>query len=142
MRILIICTGNSCRSQMAEAFLKSYDQSLEVFSAGTRIEKNVNPIAVEVMAEAGIDISNQKPKLVNDFLNDYFDFVITVCDSANRMCPVFTGKVEKRMHISFKDPSYAKGSKEEIISEFRNVRDQINEKFLKFYKSLKNGKSS
>lgn len=135
-RILVICTGNTCRSQMAEGFLKSFDSSLEVFSAGTRAEQNINPFAVQVMQEVGIDISQQKPKQVDIFLNDAFDYVITVCDGAKEICPVFTGKVSKRMHIGFEDPADARGTRDEVLLVYRKVRDQIKHEFQKFYNTL------
>ncbi len=141
LKILIICTGNTCRSQMAEGFLKSFDSSLEVFSAGTKAEQNVNPFAVEVMREVGIDLSNQKPKMVDIFLNDTFDYVITVCDDANKSCPVFTGKVMHRLHIGFDDPAAAKGTREEVLSVYREVRDKILDRFRKFYKLIYDGKT-
>jgi len=111
MRILILCTGNSCRSQMAEGFLKSFDSSLEVYSAGTHPATKPNPYAVEVMAEKGIDISANQPKSVDLFVDQPFDYVITVCDGAKEVCPVFTGKVEHRLHIGFEDPADATGTK-------------------------------
>ena len=91
MKILIICTGNTCRSQMAEGFLKSFDPSLEVYSAGTAAEENVNPYAVKVMAEMGIDISHQQPEAIEKYIKNSFNYVITVCDGANEVCPVFAG---------------------------------------------------
>ena len=112
MRILIICTGNSCRSQMAEGYLKSLDSGLEVYSAGTKPEVRVNPNAVKVMKETGIDISSQVPKNADMFKDKSFDYVITVCDSAKESCPVFTGDVKNRIHIGFEDPALAKGSDE------------------------------
>ncbi|MBP7497956.1 MAG: arsenate reductase ArsC [Bacteroidales bacterium] len=133
MKILILCTGNSCRSQMVEGFLKSFNNKLEVYSAGTEPAKKVNPIAIKVMQEAGIDISNNKPKNVSEFLRHDFDYVITVCGGANESCPTFTGKVKHRLHIGFDDPSEAKGTEEEIIKEFKNIRDQIKAKFHQFY---------
>jgi len=136
MKILIICTGNTCRSQMAEGFLRSLDPKLEVFSAGTRAEQRVNPFAVKAMAETGIDISNQRPKQVDVFLNDTFDYVITVCDNARALCPTFTGKVKHRIHIGFEDPADAKGTDEAIMVVYRKVRDQIYEYFHSFYQSL------
>jgi arsenate reductase (thioredoxin) len=137
MKILIICTGNTCRSQMAEGFLKSFDSSIDVLSAGTRAEQHVNPYAVEVMQEVGIDISDQKPKQVDLFLNDAFDYVITVCDGANESCPFFSGKVIHRKHIGFEDPASAKGSREEVLPVYRKVRDQIRKEFRAFYDSIK-----
>jgi len=137
MRILILCTGNSCRSQMAEGFLKSYDPTLEVFSAGTHPAAKPNPYAVEVMAEKGIDISAQQPKNVDLFVDQPFDYVITVCDGAREVCPVFTGKVSHRLHIGFEDPADATGTREEILLVYRKVRDQIHERFSEFYQDLK-----
>lgn len=133
-RILILCTGNSCRSQMAEGFLKSFDPELEVFSAGTNPAARVSPNAIRVMAEKGIDISSGYPKDVNRFLGESFDYVITVCDNAKETCPVFMGKVNSRLHIGFDDPAEAKGSEEEVLSVFRRVRDEISRDFYEFYK--------
>ena len=118
---------------MAEGFLKSFDSTLEVFSAGTKAEQKVNPYAVEVMAEIGIDISSQMPKQVDIFLNESFDYVITVCDNARETCPVFIGKVKHHLHIGFEDPADAVGTEEEILSEFRRIRDEIKNDFYKFY---------
>lgn len=136
MRILILCTGNSCRSQMGEGFLKSFDSKMKVYSAGTEPALQVNPTAIKVMAEMGIDISQSKPKMVNQFLTDKWNYVITVCDNANETCPVFTGKVAHRLHIGFDDPSNAKGSNDFILSEFRRVRDEIKTEFFKFYSNI------
>jgi arsenate reductase len=137
-RILILCTGNSCRSQMAEGFLKSFDKNLEVYSAGTKPAGKVNPNAIKVMNEVGIDLSKNHPKMVDQFLNDSFDYVITVCDNAKETCPVFIGKVGKQLHIGFEDPADATGTEEEILSVFRKVRDEIERDFYEFYlKELK-----
>ena len=136
MKILIICTGNTCRSQMAEGFLKSFNNKLDVFSAGTNAEKKVNPYAIIVMAEKGIDISTQFPKNVDLFLKESFDYVITVCDGAKEICPVFTGKVKHRLHISFEDPAGATGSDEEKLVVYRKVRDEIEREFRKFYENI------
>ncbi len=136
MKVLILCTGNSCRSQMAEGFLRSMDPGIEVVSGGTRPEKQVNPYAVRVMKEAGIDISGHHPKNVDQFVNDSFDYVITVCDNARNSCPIFTGKVKKMVHIGFVDPADARGTDEEIMAEYRRVRDQIKVEFQKFYSTL------
>lgn len=133
MRILILCTGNSCRSQMAHGFLQSFDASLEVFSGGTEPAQQVNPKAVEVMKEAGIDISGHVPTHVNTYLNQKWDYVITVCGGANESCPAFTGKVGKRLHIGFDDPSHAVGTPEFIDAEFHRVRDEIKKRFAEFY---------
>jgi len=137
-RILILCTGNSCRSQMAEGFLKSFDKNLEVFSAGTKPSSQVHPIAIQVMKEVGIDLRKNYPKHSDQFINDPFDYVITVCDNAKESCPVFIGKVGKQLHIGFEDPAEATGTEEEIIAVFRKVRDEIKRDFYKFYqKELK-----
>lgn len=137
-KILILCTGNSCRSQMAEGILKSFDSELEVYSAGTNPADKVNPKAVQVMKEIGIDISQSYPKMVDQFLNDPFDYVITVCDNAKETCPVFIGKVGKQLHIGFEDPADATGTEEEVLSVFRKVRDKIKRDFYEFYlKELK-----
>jgi len=132
-KILILCTGNSCRSQMAHGFLQSFDPRLEVHSAGTEPAREVNPKAIAVMKESGIDISHHVPAHVNQFLNEEWDYVITVCDDANETCPAFLGKVKHRLHFGFEDPSRAIGSDEFIWSEFRRVRDKIKERFWKFY---------
>ncbi|MDP4227453.1 MAG: arsenate reductase ArsC [Bacteroidota bacterium] len=136
MKILILCTGNSSRSQMAEGFLKSYNPILQVFSAGTNPAPKVSSHAIKVMKEAGIDLSNNKPKDVKEFVNESFDYVITVCDHARETCPVFSGKVKNRLHFPFEDPSLKKGSEDEILQTYRQVREQINEKFQEFYVQL------
>ena len=133
MKILILCTGNSCRSQMAQGFLQSFDPEIEVYSAGTEPAQQVQPKAVQVMKEKGIDLRDHTPKQVAQYLDQEFDYVITVCDHANETCPVFTGKVKNRLHMGFEDPSEARGSEEYVWSEFRRVRDQIEEVFQKFY---------
>jgi arsenate reductase len=121
---------------MAEGFMRSFDSRLEVFSAGTFPAQNSNPYAIRVMKEMGIDISQNKPKSVDLFLDKPFDYVITVCDDAKESCPFFSGPVKHRLHIGFEDPAKAKGSEEEILTEYRKIRDQINEEFRKFYDSL------
>jgi len=136
MKILILCTGNSCRSQMAEGFLRSFGPQMEVISAGTRPEKQVNPNAVIVMKEIGIDISGHFPKHVDRFVNESFDYVITVCDNARESCPFFSGKVGKRVHIGFEDPADARGTDEEILNEYRRIRDLIKKGFTDFYRSI------
>ena len=133
MKILILCTGNSCRSQMAHGFLQSFDEKLTVCSAGTEPAKQINQKAVQVMKEAGIDISHHTPKLVDQYLKDEWDYVITVCDDANEICPLFMGKVKHRLHMGFEDPSHATGSEDFIMSEFRRIRDMIKEVFYSFY---------
>lgn len=133
MNILILCTGNSCRSQMAHGFLQSFNSNLNVCSAGTQPAKAVNAKAAVVMAEVGVDLSSHYPKLVVQYLEQEWDFVITVCDHANETCPLFSGKVKQRLHMGFEDPSHAQGSDEFIWSEFRRVRDQIKSGFYAFY---------
>jgi len=133
-RILILCTGNSCRSQMAEGFLKSFDSTLEVYSAGTSPAGQVHPKAIQVMKEVGIDISRHSPRLVDDFINMDFDYVITVCDHARETCPVFLGNVKHQLHVGFEDPAAATGTEEEILTVFRKVRDEIKNKFYEFYR--------
>ncbi len=133
MKILILCTGNSCRSQMAHGFLQSFDSGIDVFSGGTEASGKLNEKAVKAMSEAGIDISNHTSDSVNDFINDEWDYVITVCGGANENCPVFNGKVKHRLHMGFDDPSHATGTEEFIWSEFIRVRDDIKDTFYKFY---------
>ena len=136
MRILVLCTGNSCRSQMAEAFLKSFDPLLEVHSAGTHPAAQVHPKAIVVMKEAGVDLAGAYPKSVNQFIARSFDYVITVCDSAKETCPVFTGHVRHRRHIGFDDPAEARGTEREVLAVFRRVRDEIKQELFKFYEEI------
>ncbi len=138
MKILILCTGNSCRSQMAEGFLKSFNKELEVFSAGTEPSNQVHPKAIQVMKEIGIDLSENYPKSVDKFLNKTFDYVITVCGGANESCPTFTGKVKNRLHIGFDDPADATGTEKEILNEFIRVRDEIQHDFKLLYDTISN----
>lgn len=135
MKILIICTGNSCRSQMAQGFLQSFDKRLQIFSAGTDPATRINPTAVKVMKEVGIDISKNKPKNIDQYLNEVWDYVITVCDEANELCPVFPGKVRNRLHMGFEDPSKKKGSYLEIMNSFYETRNEIRDEFFKLYES-------
>jgi len=134
-KILILCTGNSCRSQMAEGFLKSFDKNLEVYSAGTKPAEKVNPFAVKAMKEVGIDISNGIPENVDKYINQSFDYVITVCDNAKETCPVFMGNVKHRLHIGFDDPADAVGTEDEVMPVYRRVRDEIEKEFFIFYKN-------
>ena len=117
---------------MAEGFLKSFDNSLEVYSAGTNPAPDVHPLAVKVMEEIGIDISFYLPKDVEVFKDENFDYIITVCDKAKENCPVFTGKVKSKLHIGFDDPAEAEGTEEERLKVFRKVRDEITLRLLKF----------
>ena len=133
MKVLILCTGNSCRSQMAHGFLQSFDENINVYSGGTAPATQVNAKAVEVMKEVGIDISSHVPTHVNTYLPQEWDYVITVCGGAHESCPMFTGNVRHRLHIGFDDPATATGTDEQITDKFRRVRDEIREKFAEFY---------
>ncbi len=119
---------------MAEGFLKEFDNKMEVFSAGTKPSHEVHPKAVEVMNELGIDLSDHVPENVDQYLGQPFDYVITVCGSAKETCPTFMGKVKHHLHIGFEDPADATGSNEEVLAEFRSIRDQIKRDFSLFYK--------
>lgn len=134
MKILILCTGNSCRSQMAHGFLQSFDEDLVVCSAGTEASGQLNARAVAVMGEIGIDIGHHTSDPVGQYLHDDWDYVITVCGGANENCPVFLGNVRHRLHMGFDDPSHAVGSEDYIWSEFRRVRGEIEQKFQSFYR--------
>ena len=118
---------------MAHGFLQSFDSHQEVYSAGTSPAEHVHPLAISVMAEVGIDISHHVPRNVKEYLDEPWDYVITVCGGANETCPIFVGKVGKRIHIGFDDPSNVVGSKEHVISEFRRVRDDIRKALRNFY---------
>ncbi len=123
-KVLFLCTENSSRSQIAEGILRHlWGDRFEVESAGMR-PSGVNPVAIKVMAEIGIDISGHRSKSVEEFQGMNFDFVITTCDADRETCPVFAGKA-RRLHWSFNDPAEARGSEEEILSAFRKVRDEI-----------------
>ena len=132
-KILILCTGNSCRSKMAQACLQHLDSGLYVRSAGTRPASHTHPLAVQVMSEAGMPITDLQPHDVKYYVNEEWDAVITVCDYARESCPVFTGTVKQRLHISFTDPSSATGTKEEQLAVFREIRDRIVLYFTDFY---------
>ncbi len=130
-RVLFLCTGNSCRSQMAEGWLRHLaGNRFEAVSAGTR-PAGLHPDAVLVMREAGVDIAEHRSKNVSEFLQQPFDLVITVCDSAKEACPYFPGEVQ-RLHWSFPDPAAATGTQEERLAVFRQVRDQIGERITDF----------
>ncbi len=133
MKILILCTGNSCRSQMAHGFLQSFDSTITVCSAGTEASGRLNLKAVAAMKEIGIDISHHTSDPVEKYLDEEWDYVITVCGGANENCPAFFGKVKHRLHIGFDDPSHAVGTDEFIWSEFIRVRDEIKASFYKLY---------
>lgn len=124
VRVLFLCTHNSARSQMAEGLLRHLGgERFKVFSAGTQ-ETFVRPEAVAVMSEMGVDISGQRSKTLDLYLNEPFDYVVTLCDSANEACPVFPG-AKNRFHWSFEDPSGTTGTEAERLEIFRKVRDEI-----------------
>ena len=130
-RVLILCTGNSARSQMAEGLLRNLaGDKFEVESAGT-VASFVRPQAIAAMAEIGIDISGHRSKCLDEFLDTEFEYVITVCDNANESCPVFPGNA-RRIHWGFDDPAEAKGDDEDVAEVFRRVRDEIREKLRSF----------
>jgi len=128
-RVLFLCVGNSCRSQMAEGLLRDMaPDKFDAHSAGA-VASGLNPTAVEVMAELGIDISHQRSKPVDEYAGQTFDCVITVCSSSeNNPCPVFLGEAGKQIHCAFDDPAYATGTEEEVLDFFRRVRDEIKAK--------------
>lgn len=124
-RVLVLCTGNSCRSQMAEGFLNHlYGDRIRAFSAGSHPSGTVHPLAVRVMAEVGIDISSGRSKQVREFLDRPFDVIVTVCDTAAENCPVFPGPGERLQHDFF-DPARAEGDEAQVMAVFRRVRDEI-----------------
>jgi len=131
-RILFLCTHNSCRSQMAEGLVNHFlgDRFL-AFSAGTEATQ-VNPLAAKVMAQIGIDISGHRSKTIDEFAGEPFDYVITLCGDAKEKCPLFFGGV-KRVHIGFDDPSRLPGSEEQVLPEYRRVRDEIRQRLTQFF---------
>jgi len=132
LRVLVLCTGNSARSQMAEGWLRRLgDGRAEAFSAGTHPASAVNPLAIQVMGEVGIDLSEQRPKSVEGFLGQPLDYVITVCDDAAEVCPIFPGPVQ-RIHWSFPDPAKVQGDEATRLSAFRQVRDGLRERLEGF----------
>ena len=143
-KVLFLCTHNACRSQMAEGFLNNRaGDRFEVVSAGSQ-PAEVHPLAVRVMEEIGIDISGQQAKSVMDFIDEGFDYVITLCDHARKVCPAFPGNYEK-IHWDLEDPAKAEGTEEDKLAVFRQVRNRIGENIRKFIKSaagLESGKHS
>ena len=130
-KVLFLCTGNSCRSQIAEGYLRNFaGDRFEVYSAGLEPGK-VNPNAIRVMKEDNVDISSHTSDDINSYLDEKFNFLITVCDHAKERCPYFPGKT-KRIHWSFEDPADATGSDEEVLDVFREVRDQIKNRIIEF----------
>ena len=130
-RVLFLCTHNSCRSQMAEGLVNHFSgEHFQAFSAGTEATK-VNPLAAKVLLELGIDISHHRSKTLDEFIGHPFDYVITLCGDANEKCPLFFGGVG-RVHIGFDDPSRLKGSEDEVLPEYRRVRDEIKARITRF----------
>ncbi len=125
MRILVLCTGNSCRSQMVEGLLKSMFPTWEIFSAGTKPTGFVHPLAIKSLKEIGIDISHYQSKSIHQFLDQSWDYVITVCADANNSCPVFIGAVKKRVHLGFPDPALTLGSENQKPTRFNSLRDEM-----------------
>lgn len=135
MKVLILCTGNSCRSQMAEALINhELSGTWQAFSAGTQPSGYVHPLAIQVLAEVGIQHQGAS-KSTENFRGEAFDMVITVCDDAAENCPVWLGK-GKRVHIGFPDPAKAEGSEEERLAVFRQVRDDIRARILPYLRDL------
>jgi arsenate reductase len=131
-KVLLLCTHNSCRSQMAEGIVNHFlGENFQAFSAGTEATR-VNPLAIKVLAELGIDISGHRSKTLDEFEGDRFDYVITLCGSANEQCPIFFGGV-RRIHIGFDDPSQIPGTPDEVLPEFRRVRDEIRSRLGEFF---------
>jgi len=130
-KILFLCTHNSCRSQMAEGIVNHFlGDRFHAFSAGTESTR-VNPLAIKVLAELGIDIMGHRSKILNEFVGESFDYVITLCGDAKERCPLFFGGV-RRVHIGFDDPSRLPGSEEEVLPEYRRVRDEIRERMIEY----------
>jgi arsenate reductase (thioredoxin) len=130
-KVLFLCTHNSCRSQMAEGLVNhDLGDRFQAFSAGTEATR-VNPLAIQVLAEIGIDISGHRSKTIEEFAGEQFDHVVTLCGSANEQCPLFFGGV-RRVHIGFDDPSRLSGSPDAVLPEFRRVRDEIREKLTAY----------
>jgi arsenate reductase len=127
--VLVLCTGNSCRSHLAEGILRAAaGDHLRVASAGSKPAEYVHPLAVKVMAEIGIDISSHRSKYLGEFLNEQVETVITVCGNADQACPMFPGQVN-RYHWGFDDPAHATGSEDEQLAVFRRIRDEIKRVF-------------
>ena len=131
-KVLILCTGNSCRSQMAEALLSYFSKNTEIYSAGTKPEK-VNPFAIKAMAEIGIDISKKTSNHVDEYTGIDFDYVFTVCDNAKEICPIYP-KAKQMIHHSFMDPADATGTEEEQLRVYIEVRNQLSDYFKAFAK--------
>ena len=142
-KVLFLCTGNSARSQMAEAFLRKYGASqFEPFSAGLE-PKGLNPLTVRVMEEIGFDMSGHRSKGIDEYLGkEHFQYLVTVCHDAEENCPRVWPGVNQRLHWSFEDPAAFEGSEKEKLAKFRQVRDQIHEKVRSWLKEIGNGEIS
>lgn len=136
LRILILCTGNSCRSQMAHGLLQQLAPGWFIRSAGTAPAERVHPAAVDAMAELGIDIGGHRPHNLAEYLDQPWDCVITVCDNARERCPLFTGTVRRRFHMGFDDPARTTGAPEAVQAEFRRVRDEIRRAMQQLHEQL------
>lgn len=134
-KILVLCTGNSCRSQMAEGYLRNFDPKLEIYSAGVETH-GVNPRAVSIMQADGIDISHQSSNHVDEYQDVDFDYIITVCDHARERCPVFPSTA-RQLHQDFPDPAKAQGSEAEIMANFETTRDMIRDYCRRFVEQIK-----
>jgi len=135
LRVLFLCTGNSCRSQMAEGWTRHLlGGHVDAFSAGTA-PSGLHPLAVRVMKEAGVDISGQRSKSLDEFLGTPFDLVITLCDDARQSCPIFSGAASM-VHMGFPDPAKASGTEEEVLGIYRQVRDRIRSELIPFLNEL------
>ena len=132
-RVLFLCTGNSCRSQMAEGVINNDFSSIQAYSAGTA-PHGLNPRAVEVMAEIGIDISANSSDHLHSYNDQQFDYVITLCGDADEKCPLFIGGV-RRLHMGFDDPPKASGTADEVLTVYRRVRDEIRQQLGDFFRS-------
>lgn len=135
MRVLIVCNSNSCRSQMAEAYLRSFDQSLEVYSAGSNPDDKIHPLAIEVMKEEGLDISDRVPKKIEPFFDQCFDYVLTMSNKEKELLDSFNGRVENKIHLNFEDPVQVECKDNDRIEAFRQTRDDIRENFERFYRA-------
>lgn len=138
--VLILCTGNSCRSHMAEGILRAAaGDMIDVFSAGSKPAGYVHPLSIKVLAEIGIDISKHTSKHMNEFLSRDITTVVTVCGNADQLCPTYPGQLN-RHHWGFDDPAHATGTEEEVLNEFRRVRDQIRLVFGAYAAGLREGR--
>lgn len=134
-KILFMCTANSCRSQMAEGIANFYFKDIIIAKSGGTQPSSVHPLAVKVMAEMGIDISGNKSKHINEFKQEKFDLTVSLCGDPDKdTCPVFSGKADQRLHWFFPDPARVRGTEDEVLSEFRKVRDNIKTKIKEFFK--------